>query len=82
MKSTFRHHFSHDQIWPIHERRKKDNLETSHQKEWKILYKIPYISFTEEFRSNQEMKTCMLWQEWGEQENNISLPDLHAMVLR
>ncbi len=66
MESTFWHHFSHGQIQPIYERRKKDIFETDHQKEWKILYKIPYTFFTEEFRLNQEMKTCMLWQEWGE----------------
>ena len=65
MISILRHPFSHGHIGPIHESRKSSILQSDYQTEWKKLYKKPYAFFTEEFQSNWESKTGMLWREWG-----------------
>lgn len=38
---------------------------TDYLKKWKELHKKPYSFFTEEFQSNWEKKTGMIWREWG-----------------
>ncbi len=40
-------------------------LKKDYPAEWKELHRKPYTFFTEEFKSDWEMKTGILWQEWG-----------------
>ncbi len=58
--------FPAGQRGPVYESGKKGIPQIPYQTEWKKLHKKPYTIFTEEFRSNWEKQTDMLWREWGD----------------
>jgi hypothetical protein len=66
MNGVLSHLFSSDDhIRQAYESRISSILQPRYQAQWKKLHKKPYDFFTEEFESNRENQTGMLWQEWG-----------------
>ncbi len=59
-----RHLRSDGYIGPICEIRKSSIAQTDYQTEWKMLYKKLHAFFTEEYQTNWERKTGMIWREW------------------